>query len=1145
MSEYSYQRPYSFVPVEGTDYDRRASTTETFYSAISRIKDPVIAMFSYNHGAARQEFDRTLDPIFAPIATELYLAPTEREFETKKELYLKDLADRKVYANSTWAQIGFSELANPFGYLMPVTRIGQGTRLVDTAMDFALTAGSFQVAEEAIRYSQMPNYNPVEGVFNIGATVLLGGAFGGVAYGGKAAINNMMDSAHRRLGQHQQSILEMENFAERQEILREMVQAKRPLGERSDQNLRIDSISLSNRISGKSATIERIQKGELNLSDQAVESIQNEVAGLIAQRQQVLDEINMRRLDQGLYTVDDPWGVSSSFFDWIDIMPTPTKTIARFKLKEGASEKAKLALNNFKKSSLMLAGDSSILYAGQRLGLTLPPSVHIQNQLRKSEIYSVENELVRLWKEDTDAPRIGAPNVIRSLTGSKATLDDWINEVNAKRIRQDTQLTEKQAEAAEVLNRYWSKIRDEAKEYGTIGDTNFIETRMLVARASLDEGRTKLDEARLKKQASRTEYWENRVKELEDNVAELENSLEFVRSTYIRPSGPEEPYFMRQWDVDAITRDEKGPKLLRQELTNWVRENPYGVEYNNKTGLHEMRDLTGNIPAQDAYVNTVIRSILTDNDPAGSSLARSTKYPSRSIAIPNSQVLDFINTDTREVMRSYNMRMASKIDFAKTFGNRSYKEVVDELVDDLVDSGVSLKDANMLRRNMTTLYKRVTATTLTDPTSLSNRSVQFLKEFTSLNYLGGAGVTTIGDVPKIIMENGFKNSFRGLLSTFESSAWQNQLKEVRTVYSEALELGLGTTQQRLIEDTGSQVGSRVWTKVKDAGFVLNGLGPATVGLKSFAGGLSVHRFLEIAGRVADGSASRFDLEYMGRYNLTSKQMKEIVSKAPTEETGNGLKVANITEWEKAGVSTETILAFRAAVSQNVGNTILSSTPATRFTYADGSVFLSIDKARKFIPSIKEDPDFPGYARWESSVMTLPFQFYNFSMSAYSNILHTAAQGQTKSRYMGFATMIGMGYLLAKLKTPEWAWDDMDYDERFMAAVERSGIAAIYGDIALNSIRTATQLGLNDPENDFIQLPFYGREGYAEAMTTVLGAGSSTIKDGVDATIKLSNGDYQEALRDFYLMLPLTELFWLKEDSRAMIDYASKSIFENR
>ena len=61
--------------------------------------------------------------------------------------------------------------------------------------------------------------------------------------------------------------------------------------------------------------------------------------------------------------------------------------------------------------------------------------------------------------------------------------------------------------------------------------------------------------------------------------------------------------------------------------------------------------------------------------------------------------------------------------------------------------------------------------------------------------------------------------------------------------------------------------------------------------------------------------------------------------------------------------------------------------------------------------------------------------------------------------------------------------------------------------------------------------------------TILGAGSGTIKDGIDAGIKFGEGEYGEALKEFYLMLPLTELFWMKEDSRAMIDYATKSIFE--
>ena len=119
-------------------------------------------------------------------------------------------------------------------------------------------------------------------------------------------------------------------------------------------------------------------------------------------------------------------------------------------------------------------------------------------------------------------------------------------------------------------------------------------------------------------------------------------------------------------------------------------------------------------------------------------------------------------------------------------------------------------------------------------------------------------------------------------------------------------------------------------------------------------------------------------------------------------------------------------------------------------------------------------------RWESGVMTLPFQLYNYSMSAASNILRTTAQGQTKNRYGGFALMLGIGHMMAKLRTPDWAWDDMDFDQKFAAAIERSGIASIYADVALNSIRVGTQLGINDPDNDMVRLPFYGRDGYVAA-----------------------------------------------------------------
>ena len=174
-------------------------------------------------------------------------------------------------------------------------------------------------------------------------------------------------------------------------------------------------------------------------------------------------------------------------------------------------------------------------------------------------------------------------------------------------------------------------------------------------------------------------------------------------------------------------------------------------------------------------------------------------------------------------------------------------------------------------------------------------------------------------------------------------------------------------------------------------------------------------------------------------------------------------------------------------------------------------------------------------------MTLPFQFYNWSMSAATNILHTAAQGQIKNRYGGFAAMLGIGYLMAKLRTPEYVWDELTNEQKFLAAIERSGIGAVYNDVAMNTVRAVTQAGLNDPTNDPLNLAFYGKDGYTEAATTILGSGISTIKDFSDGVIDIYDGNYGSALKEFYLMLPYSELFWLKEDSRAMINNVARSI----
>ena len=64
-------------------------------------------------------------------------------------------------------------------------------------------------------------------------------------------------------------------------------------------------------------------------------------------------------------------------------------------------------------------------------------------------------------------------------------------------------------------------------------------------------------------------------------------------------------------------------------------------------------------------------------------------------------------------------RAGSKNDFSRVFGNKTFKQVADELVDDLIDSGMKVEKANELRKTLQFL-PRVTATTLSDPTSLTN-----------------------------------------------------------------------------------------------------------------------------------------------------------------------------------------------------------------------------------------------------------------------------------------------------------------------------------------------------------------------------------------------------------------------------------------
>lgn len=1152
---------YSFAPVADGRLQARPSTLSAAYSQISRFKDPIMAMphFVQDWFSEREEFDRTIEPMFNAISEDLMQTKSEHLFNKKKELHRQDLKDRNVFQNVTFGQNFTAAFLNPTSYV-PIFRALKAGTILGGATNFALTAGTVAAAEEVPRALVYDNYDPREGAFYVASNAVFGFGFGGVVKGAQVAITNGFDTSHRALNLHAQSIREQEIFIKKeQDLPRLSKKVRNQYAKQNDSALRARSIAVHGQAMGKQKNIDAILRGNapagFNPNAKAIETMQREVNSLLNIRDKINTELGARRLDKGLSKVDNPYSLAKSFYDTIDFMPTPMKTILRRTAKTTDSRNFKNALNNFHRTALLIANDSSLLYSGAQFGLTLPASVAIKNNLRKADLYSFEKGITTLWQKHYDMKEtMFFPETRQKTSGKGVGLDDWIDALNIRRIAGDiNNLTTEESSAIELIEQYFKRMKQEGLDSGVLGSTAFLGMRVVAKETEIDLAQVKLQTVLAKDpptsakaladREDQIKYWQDRVKGLQNEFGELKTNLEYLKTADFKTSGPSEPFFMREFNSEAIAKDELGPKIFRKTLLEHVRENPNGFEYNKKSGLWEAKDFSNKPAAQSNYVDAIIRGIIADPDGTTGVTRDSVHYPSRSLTIPNKDILPFINTSVRDIIRKYNIKIGSKIDFANQFGNKTFKEVSDEVTDDLITNGMSVKEANALRKNLTILYRRVTATSISDPTSLTNRSVQFLKEFTSLNYLGSAGPTALGDIPKIIMEQGFRNSAKGLVAIFDSPEFNKQFKQVKEIYGEALELSLGFVQRQILEESGSTVGSKAWDSVKQGGFILNGLGPMTVGLKGLSGVLSVHRFVDTSIRVSNGSASKFDLEYLARHGIDVITAKEI-AKAPVERTqglSKGLIVSNIEEWSNKGISLETQIKFKAAVNQSINNTILSSSPATRFTYADGSIFLPVNQATKMFPLFKEDPDFPGYVRLESGVMTLPFQFYNWSMSAATNILHTAAQGQIKNRYGGFAAMLGIGYLMAKIRTPEYVWDELTSEQKFLSAIERSGISSVYGDVTINSVRALTQAGFNDPNNDPLNLAFYGKDGYSEAATTILGSGVSTIKDFSDGVIDVYSGDYGSALKEFYLMLPYTEFFWLKEDSRAMINNVARSI----
>ena len=234
------------------------------------------------------------------------------------------------------------------------------------------------------------------------------------------------------------------------------------------------------------------------------------------------------------------------------------------------------------------------------------------------------------------------------------------------------------------------------------------------------------------------------------------------------------------------------------------------------------------------------------------------------------------------------------------------------------------------------------------------------------------------------------------------------------------------------------------------------------------------------------------------------------------------------------IEEETLTTFRSALSSGALNTIMMGTPADKPILVDGVAYVPMNVARMF--GMKEDARVKGYSRIESGLLGLPFQFYSYALAATNKVAGSFMQGQMKNRWGGLATAMGAGYLSLMIKTPDFAWDKMEVEDRFARAFDQSGVMALYSDLFYTAMSTSLALGGPNISGGMLNPKFPPREGpmgMVDAATGIGGAGVSITTDYAEGVAQFLNGEYGEGSKQVIRSLPFARMwFWKNQMNEA-------------
>ncbi len=402
---------------------------------------------------------------------------------------------------------------------------------------------------------------------------------------------------------------------------------------------------------------------------------------------------------------------------------------------------------------------------------------------------------------------------------------------------------------------------------------------------------------------------------------------------------------------------------------------------------------------------------------------------------------------------------------------------------------------NPIEEKIRHVADRVTNRVFKDPNRWDNRTAMVLKDWSHLTFMGLSALSAIPEIGTIIMQHGMGRVFRAQFHDLDSAMAQVRKSAIAegAKAGAMMDINMGAALASFSE-TGVEAAltskPEMWLKTAaNKYFLLNGLATVTTKLKQLDLTIRVPDMLDKIIKVGDDVATTDEIAELARYGI-SKFDAQRMAKEPIEEL-DGMFLANTDNWG----SQELAHKFRAAIKSGNENTIIAATAADKPIIADGVVYLKsnpvVDEFAEKLGAEKRGSSW----KFQSGLLALPFTFWNYAIGATNKILLAGLDEVTSQKMAGIAAIVGLGYMVAAVKTPSERWDSMDLDDRIRVAIENSGIVGVLSNYT--NLTQGSVIGLTG-QNPFPWSPEHNYYPSAmDALFNIAGAGPSVARNLVE------------------------------------------------